>query len=115
MTTKNTNKRLPDFNKMTYEEEAHWWETHDTSEFADEFEKVKMKIAPSALDVPEELRELSRQLVKSNLESAFNIRLTNRDHNKLRIVARQKGVGIATLARMWILEKLRAEHLSATR
>lgn len=101
---------MPDFDKMTEEEEAFWWETHDSSQFADEFEEVEVKVAPDILDVPEKLKELSRRLVKTNLESAVNIRLSSQDRNLLKSVARQKGLGIASLARMWILEKLRSEQ-----
>ncbi len=106
---------------MTYEQEANWWDTHDTDEYAHEFDPVKpFKIAPDALKVPKKLRELSRRLVAenvakkvgSNLESALNIRLTHKDHNELRLAAQEKGLGIASLARMWILEKLRSNKRS---
>lgn len=102
---------------MTYEQEALWWETHDSSEYAHEFESTEpFEVASGALKVPNNLSELSRKLVAeivanredSNLESALNIRLTHKDHHQLRIAAQQKGLGIASLARMWILERLRS-------
>ncbi len=70
---------------MTYEEEAHWWKTHDSADYPDEFKQVEMKAIFSALKISEKLRELSSEL------------------------ADRKGVGVATLVRMWGREKLRTE------
>ena len=92
---------------MTYEQEAHWWETHDTADYSDEFERTELKIEPGATKLPRTLRDLSRELVAENLENAVRVRLTNQDHHKLRLLSGQMGVKMATLVRMWILEKLR--------
>ncbi len=102
-------KRLPDFDKMTYEEESQWWETHDTADYPNEFEEVEMKAAPSVLEVPKKLQRLSRNLAASNLESGVRVRLTSEDHQNLRILSDQKGVGMGTLVRMWVREKLTIE------
>ena len=91
--------QFPDFDKMSYEEEAKWWETHDLSAVWDQLEEVEVKFVPGAFDVPEHLRQLT---------SAINVRLDPNDHQKLRAIANKKGVGIATLARMWILEHINA-------
>ena len=107
MAKKRDERKLPDFDKMTYAEEAHWWDTHSFADYLDEFEEVEVKFEPGALTAPKKLRELSRRLVAEHVNSAINIRLTKRDHINLRIAARRKGVGISTLARMWILENLR--------
>ena len=34
--------KLPNFNKMTYEEEAHFWDTHDITDYEDETEEVEI-------------------------------------------------------------------------
>ncbi len=94
---------------MTHEEEANWWETHNTADYFDEFDQIEMQVAPGAFKVPKKLRELSRKLVASNLDSAVRVRLTNQDHQGLKILSTQKGVGMGTLVRMWIREKLRTE------
>ena len=99
---------------MTYEKEARWWETHDSSDYPDEFDQIEMKVAPGALKVSKRLRELSRELAASNLESAVRVRLSNQDHKNLRMLSDQKGVGMATLVRMWIREKLRTEGHQAS-
>jgi len=39
-----TNSRIPKFS--SYEEEAEFWDTHDTEEFADELEEVEVKFHP---------------------------------------------------------------------
>jgi len=102
-------KRLPNFNKMSYEEEATWWDTHDISEYKDEFTDVgPFKVEPGALKVSKHLKDLSKKLVASNMESAINIRLSKDDHKELRAVANKKRIGVATLARMWIIESLQA-------
>ena len=113
MKSKTNKRKLPDFRKMSHEEEAHWWESHDAGEYDGEFEEVELQLAAGATKAPAKLRELSRRLVASNLESAINVRLTNRAHDRLRLMAREKGVGIATLARMWILEKLKRSEKGA--
>ena len=32
--------KFPDFDKMTYEEEANWWDAHSLADFWDELEDV---------------------------------------------------------------------------
>ena len=111
MKTKKNQKKLPDFDKMTYEEEAHWWETHDLEEYKDEFvESGPFQVEPSALNAPKELKELSKKLVALNLEDAIRVRLTVKDKQKLKMISNQMGIGMATLVRMWILEKLRTKN-----
>lgn len=78
--------RVPEF--KSYQEEAKFWDTHDTEEFADEWEEVKVKFARP-------------------LKMTFSIRLDPKTINKMDKIAEEKGVGPTTLARMWILEKLK--------
>lgn len=78
--------RIPDF--KSYEEEARWWETHSLADYQDEFETVKVRFA-------------------KNLSEGITIRFDKPTLNKLRDIARDKGLGPTTLARMWILEHLK--------
>ena len=82
--------KFPDFNKMSYEEEANWWDTHDFTEFWDELEDVDI-----AVDL------------KKPKEEALVVRLQKDLKERLRKIAYQKGLNVSTLARMWLLEKLR--------
>lgn len=88
---------MPNFDEMTYEEEATWWESHDTAEFWNQMEEVDIKIHPQAFEVPIAFKKLSKSI---------NIRLNEKDHLRLKKLASKKGLGAATLARMWILEHL---------
>ncbi len=82
-----TKSQIPDF--ASIEEEAEFWDTHDLREFEDEFEPVKFEIAKP-------------------LRSAWmlSIRLDKETFDALREIAKPKGLGASTLARMWILEEL---------
>jgi hypothetical protein len=80
-----TRSRIPRFKNR--EEEAEFWETHSTTEFEDEFEEVKLKVA----------RPLSHILA---------VRLDARTIDRLAEIGRAKGLGPSTLARMWLLERL---------
>lgn len=77
---------IPQF--ASYEEEAAFWDTHDTTDYEEEFRPVEVRFA-------------------KNLSETLNIRLDRETLASLRDEARQKGVGPTTLARMWILEHLR--------
>jgi hypothetical protein len=80
---------LPDFSKMSYEEEANWWDTHDLGDYWDEFEDV----------------DIVFELDKPRTESLV-LRIQKDIKQKLEKVARSKGLNISTLARMWLMEKL---------
>jgi len=86
--------RIPKFKSI--QEEAEFWDTHDTGDFADEFRPVKVKFA-------------------KNLSSALSIRLDSKTLEDLRKQAAKKGIGPTTLARMWILEHLEATRALPTR
>jgi CopG antitoxin of type II toxin-antitoxin system len=73
------------------EEEAAFWDTHDTTDFEHEFTDVKVRFA-------------------KNLSQPLSIRLDPKTLEELRQQAHEKGIGPTTLARMWILERLRSEQ-----
>ncbi|MCH7811083.1 MAG: hypothetical protein IH958_00440 [Chloroflexi bacterium] len=77
--------RIPHFKSL--EEEAQFWETHDTTEFEDEFDEVRVRVA----------RPLTHILA---------VRLDAKTIDRLAAAGRKKGIGPSTLARMWLLEQL---------
>lgn len=77
--------KIPKF--KNYEEEALFWDTHSIVDFKDELKRVNME-------------------VKKPLKVTFSLRLDAKTISELDKVARKKGIGPATLARMWILEEL---------
>lgn len=81
--------RIPPF--KTVEEEAAFWDTHDSTEFEDEFEDVT--------DV---------MFVKSRPTKGITVRLDGETLAQLAQQAQEKGVAPSTLARLWIVERLRA-------
>ena len=87
---KKKKNKLPDFNKMSYEEEANWWDTHDVVDYNDETKDV----------------EIIFDLKKPRDETLI-VRLQKDIKDKLEKIARSRGINMSTLARMWLLEKLR--------
>ena len=81
--------KFPDFNKMSYQEEANWWDTHDFTEFWDELEDV----------------DIVFELNKPRTESLV-LRVQKDIKEKLQKAARSRGLNVSTLARMWLMEKL---------
>jgi len=82
--------KWPDFDKMTYEEEAKWWDTHDLGAVWDELEDVDIVVD-----------------LKKPKEEALIVRLQKDFKERLKKIAYQKGLNVSTLARMWLLERLR--------
>ncbi len=82
--------KWPDFDKMSYEEEANWWDTHDLGEFWDELDDVDIVVD-----------------LKKPKEEALVVRLQKDFKERLKKIAYQKGLNVSTLARMWLLERLR--------
>lgn len=71
----------------TLDEEADFWDTHDVSELG----KVPL------MDLP---------LLEPEKEEVLSIRVQRLVKEKLTQIARSRGIGATTLARMWILERL---------
>ncbi len=86
--------KIPRFE--TYEEEAEFWDTHDTTEFEDEFEPVEVTFAQS--------------LVRRGL----TVSLDAQTIGLLQRLAREKKTEPATLVQIWILDRLRAETVYVT-
>lgn len=82
-------KRLPDFSKMTIEEEAEWWDSHDTADYDREFVDEDIVFVPGGRKM------------------AMTVRLEPGLISELSAEAKAKGIGPSTLARMLIIEYLR--------
>lgn len=78
---------IPTFNSR--DEEAEFWDRHDTASFEDEFERTHVGFAKS-------------------LSQGITVRFTAATLDTLRATVRRKDIGTTTLARMWILERLEA-------
>lgn len=85
--------KIPEF--RTYEEEANFWDTHDFTDFEDEFEDVDMVVR---LHRPK--------------EDTLVLRLQKDMKDRMKKIARRSGLGVSALARLWILEKLHASRSS---
>ena len=81
--------KIPKF--KTYEEEATFWDTHSFTDFPGEFKPVKVIFN-----------------LKKPKDDSLTVRLQSNLKTKLVEIANQAGVNASTLARMWIVEKLRA-------
>jgi hypothetical protein len=81
--------RIPNF--KSYEEEAHFWDTHSITDFEDETKDVDIVFE---LDKPR--------------DETLIVRLQKRMKDRLEKIARLKGLNVSTLARMWLLEKLQS-------
>jgi len=80
-------QRIPPFASL--EEEAAFWDSHDTTEYEREFKPVEVRFA-------------------KNLSEPLTIRLDPDTLRQLREQAHEKGIGPTTLARMWLIERLRS-------
>lgn len=84
---------IPDFKSI--EEEADFWDTHDSEDY--QWEKVK--------DV-----RFSKNL-KSIFKKVVSIRLDEKTKKAVEKVAHAKGIGTSTAARMLIRERLAQLHI----
>jgi predicted DNA binding CopG/RHH family protein len=82
-----THNKIPTFKSI--EEEAEFWDTHDTTDFEEEFRPIRVRF--------------------KNLSEGITIRFDPQTLEDLREQANDKGIGATTLARMWILERLKGE------
>lgn len=89
--------KFPDFDKMSYEEEANWWDAHDFTQFWDELKDV----------------DIIFKLKKPRDETVV-LRVQKDIKDKIDQLARQKGLNLSTLVRMWMIEKLQ-ENLTKNR
>ena len=79
---------IPEFKSR--EEEAEFWDTHDTTEFEDEFKAGEV-------------------LFDKNLIHTIIIDVDRETFIKLSHHARKKGIDLITLSHKWIIERLEQE------
>lgn len=85
-------RKLPEF--KTDEEAGEFWDTHDLAEYWDQMEVVEdVTFGPSPL----KLKQVCLRLSPTQIE-------------RVKRIARSKGIGYQTLLRMWITER---EHQEA--
>lgn len=83
--TKTRKSRIPKF--KSFQEEAKFWDTHDTTDYEAEFKPIKIRFA-------------------KNLSESITVRFDKEVLTTLRQEATTKGIGATTLIRMWVLERL---------
>jgi len=84
-------KRLPDFSKMTDEQIADFWDTHDSTDYWDQLEPVK------------------EPFIDKRKMKQISIRFDERTIGKLKKAAADKGIGYQTLIKIWVNERLKKE------
>ena len=89
-----TESRIPAF--ADRREEAEFWDTHDFGDYWDETEPVDVTYS-------------------KNLSENLTVRLSPQILKQLRQQADEIGVGPSTLARIWILERLKKTGTHRTR
>lgn len=73
------------------QELAQFWQTHDLTDFEDEFQEV------------------TEPVFEGNAEAVFTIQLPIREAETIRRIAKSKGIEQTTLVREWVLEKIHAQ------
>lgn len=86
---KSHKNRLPDFSKMTVDQVADYWDTHDASQHWKDMEDVQVTF-------------------KQPVDRLVSLRLPDQDLKSIKRLAHRRGLGHTTLIRSWIREKLHA-------
>lgn len=81
-------KEIPKFASL--EEEARFWDNHSLADYWDSFSDVDIKFE---LDKPR--------------TDMLIVRIQKDMKDKMRKIARSKGLNISTMARMWLMEKMK--------
>jgi len=81
-------KKIPKF--KTIAQEARFWDTHDISNYLSEMKEVKVSFDPQA---PK--------------EETLTIRVQSALKRRLEKIAKNYGVNLSTLARIWFIDKVK--------
>ncbi len=92
---KRNKKILPIPNFKSIQEEADFWDKHSVAPYWNQWKKVKVVVA-------------------KNLSTGITVRFDEKDLGRIRLKARNVGVGPTTLIRMWVLERLRRPATTAS-
>ena len=79
------------------QEEAKFWDTHDSADYWDQMEDVTDQV-----------------VVKHPTERIVSLRIADDDLRRLKQIAYKQGLGHTTLIRSWIKEKLRELRASGS-
>lgn len=85
-------KNLPKF--KSYQEEAEFWDSHDVTDYFDRNHQIILDFTKS----------------KSKKESVLTVRLQPELKVRLGSVAQDMGIQPSTLARLWLIERLKSLH-----
>lgn len=98
--TKNTKFKFKPMSPFkTYEEEAHFWDTHNVFDYMDK-STIKMTKNGLVADVD------SKKIGRFKKDRSLTIRFSNNLLEKLENIANNLGLSVSTLVRMWTTEKL---------
>jgi hypothetical protein len=75
------------------QEAAAWWDTHDVTEYVEELEPVRVQF---------DLKKSQEETVVFRLHAGVKQYLEN--------VAKNKGLNLSSLLRMWVMEKIQTGH-----
>jgi len=100
---KKKKKKLPYF--KTAKEEANFWDTHDVTDYLDQFDRVDdlFVLAPS----------LQKKIMDRAKKRLVSIRLAKWEIENSKKIAKKKRVPYQTLMREWIDEGIRRESRRA--
>lgn len=84
---KKKESKIPKFKSIN--KEADFWDKHEFTEFEDELKEVKVVFN-----------------LKKKRDDTLVVRLQKQLKNQMEKIARNRGLNISTLARMWLVEKL---------
>lgn len=87
--TKNKINTIPGFKNK--KQEAEFWDTHDFTDFLDQTKKTDLKIN-----------------LKAPKDDVLTIRLQPQLKRQMNQLATEMGTQTSTLARMWLIEKIKA-------
>lgn len=87
-----TKSRIPHFTSL--EEEAEFWDTHDSTDFEDEFEPVEIEVARPLLH-------------------GFTVAFEGAVFDRIVAAARRRGVDFPSLAEQWVVEGLERDEVAS--
>ena len=80
------NKKIPKFKSI--KEEAKFWDNHDVTDYLSELKPVKLKFEKEKQEV-------------------LTVRIQASIKDKMEGLAKKHGINLSTLARIWLIDKLR--------
>ncbi len=87
--------KIPKFD--TEEQEAEFWDTHDSTDFLEDTEEVVI------------------EYVDARPKTLISLRLPSNTIEGLKALATRRGIGYQTMIRMWVMERLEEESRRASR